>query len=414
MDADIRSSPEAPRLIEQVTRNTSSLSKGINDTTKGFKSATTAYQSVNDFRRIQKSVRKIITSKIFPETSRIVRFIESHAIIGRIYFVSQALALVGFTLKVPKLWRATQGVVKNQGIKRLDSVSKVCSNVGKMINAFTITIAGLEAFKLGSKLGQWGLKSASAAFNASVGIADLLGIIGTLLAGASMVHKSIILRNTHRTQNELKEHKWYRQDGRYTPNEYQLFRLYCQAMDDKESKKLGKYMRVEGEALKKALIAITQPEAPTQANLQKMRQCVDNMVGRLQTRKRIYVITIITRVVNLATMAAIFIPPLNPLAAVLIGATAVSKVATLLYDNIHRYRFENRLEMIDRRGQPKPITWRANLIDYSKWQIGWYEKASLISRLFNSSSLVGSGLAQNTAALSNILGAVEAVASIIK
>jgi hypothetical protein len=44
---------------------------------------------------------------------------------------------------------------------------------------------------------------------------------------------------------------------------------------------------------------------------------------------------LLTRVVNLATMAAIFIPPLNPLAAVLIGATAVSKVATLLYDNIH-------------------------------------------------------------------------------
>lgn len=414
MDAEIRSSTESPIMMGKAGKSgkVNFVSKEIDLSSKHFKSATMAYQSVNDFRRIQKSVRKIV--QVFPEQSRIVQFIKSHKLIGRIYFASQVLALVGFALKAPKLWSAAKGVVKHQGIKRIDSISKVCSNVGKMINALTITIAGLEAFKLGSKLGQWGLKSASAVFNASVGIADILGIIGSLLAAASMVHKGIILRNTHRVQNELKMHDWYRSDGQYTPKEYQLFRLYCQAMDDKEAKNLGKYMRVEPDALKKALAAITQPETPTEEDLQKMRQTVDSMVGRLQTRKRIYVITIITRAVNLATMAAILVPPLNPLAAILIGATAVSKIATLLYDNIHRYRFENRLEMIERRGQPKPITWKATLIDYAKWLVGWYEKASLISRLLNSGSLVGGGLAQNTAALSNVLGAVEAVASIIR
>lgn len=412
MDADIRSSSEAPKPLAQATEKIKFRPKESNISAQGFKSATAAYQSVNDFRRIQKSFRKII--HIFPEKSRIVQFIESQKFIGKLYFATQVLALAGFALKIPKVWNAAKGVVKYQGIKRIDALSKVCSNFGKMINALTVTIAGLEAFKLGSKLAQWGLKSASTAFNASVGVSDLLGIVGTLLAAASMVHKGIVMRRTHRLQNDMKMQAWYRSDGRYTPKEYQLFRLYCRALDDKEAKNLGKYMRVDAEALKKALSVITEPETPFADDIKKMRQSIDSMVGRLQTRKRIYVITIITRVVNLATMAAILVPPLNPLATILIGATAVSKVATMLYENIHRYQFENRLDMIERRGQPKPISWKARVIDYAKWQVGWYEKGSLISRLFNSGSLVGSGLAQNTAALSNVIGAVEAVASMIK
>lgn len=417
MDARINSLhiPKSSFQKQSKLRNVNqSVSETQNLAQNSFAYTSESYESVNDVRRTIKSLRKIAGSTLFPESNRVIQFLKTHPVITRVYFVSQSLALVGFFFRIPKLISASKGLVQHRGFKRFDCATKIIAHIGKGIGAASTTIAGFEAFQLGSALGRMGFMTLERMFAVSVGLVDLLSFVGSILAAASIVHKSYVWNQTRKMREEMMSQAWYKSDGHYTAKEFQLCKQYFQNMSDKETKSLVKLLKIEGCDIKKAVLAKMQAEAPSAEDLRQLKSTIADITGRLQTRQKIYVATIITRLVNFATIVTILVPGLEPLAALTIAAYAIAKIAILLFENIHRYHFENRMGMIERPGQTSGVTFKASFIDYVKWQIGLYDTDSPFYRMIHSSALIGGGLAIHTGAVSNIVAGAEVVVKIIK
>ncbi len=403
--------PQTYKAVQETIQGTASQKQPFEvaaTAQKGLSFASNTSDSVGIVKRFIKSGRKI-TKAIFPEKSAIVTFMDKHPVVAKIFFTTQIFDFMTLLLAIPKLRKSIKKVIHDKGIQRYDAATKIITTVGKSIGAIATIIAGLEAFKLGAKLGEWGLKHAERAFSASVNLVDLLGIISSILSIASIIHKGFALHLTRKMTKQLKAYSWYRKDGNYSSKEYQLFRQYCQQMSDKEAKALGSELDIDKTALKAALVGQTLAETPSEDDLEKMRRSVNGLMGRLQIRQKLCIVKILTSAVNLITVACIFIPPLEPLAVVLACATGIAKIATKLFDNINQYKLETTLGTIARGDKAPPRSWKAKVVDFAKWEIGWYEQNSRIKRVLNSSLNIGNAVTKPLSTVCDILAATETV-----
>lgn len=177
-------------------------------------------------------------------------------------------------------------------------------------------------------------------------------------------------------------------------------------MSAKEEKKFGRLLQTDGAALKQRLLE-EMNGSPTENELVGMGKVMERLIGKLQTSKKVHLISALSNALSLGIGVCLLIPAVQPVAVLLICAMGVMKLGNLLFRNIQTYRFENQMQMIARRNQA-PGNWRARVIDYARWQVGWYDQKSILQRLWNA----GTSISGTTVACAETIG--DAAAALVQ
>lgn len=332
---------------------------------------------------------------------RVSRFIELHPAITKIYFVCHLFSLVSLVTAIPKLYKHGRRLIVRTGMERFDAAMKIFAKLGEMTVSMATLMIGLEAFKMGEKLAQWGLGFAETVYKTlRVGL-DAIVIVGLVFSTAEV---ALDIRRWWRTrvyQKELTSHGWMA--PQQTAKEYQQFRDYLHKMTQDQERRLGKALGIDGSRFRKAALDRLYRKVPTGGDIDAFKKIMKQVKGKLQTDKKLHLFSALTNAVAVAGAVCMLFPPLHPVAAVLLVASAVATLASTLFGQIRRYQFEDHMGLID-RPQLKRWDWKERVVDFTKWQLGWYEEKSLVKRFAN----VGSNLWENG------LLAGEAVASILR
>lgn len=332
---------------------------------------------------------------------RVSRFIELHPVVTKIYFVCHLFSIVSLVTAIPKLYKHGRRFIVRPGMERFDAAMKIFAKLGEMTVSLATVMIGLEAFKIGEKLAHWGLHFAESVYKTlRVGL-DAIVIVGIVFSAAEV---ALDLRRWWRTRACYKELKGQgRFSSHQTDKEYAQFKDDLSKMTPDQERRVGKALGIDGANFRKAAMERLHRKVPTGADIEAFKKMMSQVKGKLQIGKKLHLFSALTNAVAVAGAACLLLPPLHPVAAVLLVASAVATLASTLIEQISRYRFEDHMGMID-RPQPQRWNWKARVVDFTKWQLGWYEEKSLIKRLAN----VGSNLWENG------LVAGEAVCSILK
>lgn len=160
-----------------------------------------------------------------------------------------------------------------------------------------------------------------------------------------------------------------------------------------------------------------QSKKPSREELSQMRQDMQLIRGRLKIAQRTHLISALTQAAYIVGSGCMLFPPLHPLAAVLFVASAVVSLANKIFVQIKQYQFEDHFKMIARpEGTSGEIKGAKRVLDFVKWQVGWYQETSLLKQLIK----VGShswknciDLGQCVAVLSKAISASRAVFGLI-
>lgn len=336
---------------------------------------------------------------------RVSRFIELHPVITKIYFVCHLFSIVSLVTAIPKLYKHGRRFIVKPGMERFDAAMKILAKIGEMTVSLATLMIGLEAFKMGEKLARWGLGFAETAYKTlRVGL-DAIVIVGLVFSTAEV---ALDLRRWWRTRaylNELTAQDWFCK--RHTPKEYAQFKNYLSQMSQDQETRLSKTLGVDGASFRKAVLDRLHRKVPSGADIEAFKEIMENVKGKLKTGKKLHLFSALTNAVAVAGAACLLLPPLHPVAAVLLVASSIAILASTLFENIKRYQFEDRMGMID-RPQPKRWDWQARVVDFTKWQLGWYEEKSLIKRL----TTAGSNLWENGLLAGEAVGAILKAVSV--
>lgn len=311
-----------------------------------------------------KKLRKI--GKAVKSEGLFTRFMQKNPLVKQLLLFSELLSLFHLVITLPKLKKSCQDLIKKRGFKRLDAGSKVFSTFGKALKSFATILATLETANLAKTLGMYGLKTAQIFFTASFKIIDHLSLIGTILTLGGIFHKGCALREKTKNIKDFKAHTWYKKEGNYTAKEYQLFRKFCIEMSDETAKALGKQLRIHKTAVRAVLCSKVQAETPSKEDLTDMRRCITTLVGQLKVNKRICQVQLLTSSIKLISTASIFIPPLEPCAVLLMCASAASKIALLIFRDIHQYQFEKKLGLLK---ESSSGSLKNRALHFAKWKL---------------------------------------------
>ena len=211
----------------------------------------------------------------------------------------------------------------------------------------------------------------------------------------------------------LKAQPWYREDGRYTDKEYQQFKTYVKGMSPKEEKALGRRLGVKGSDVRKNLLEKMRNAVPTGNNITQMAKDLKLMTGKIETNKKVLIVSVITGLIGLTGTVCMLFPPLYPVAMVCVSASGIASLAKMLFNSINHYRFENGMGMIKRsEGVKAPRDAGTTWADYAKWRVGWYNDKSLLNRVRNVAASIGQTVMECVTPLTDTIDALVAVAPV--
>lgn len=334
--------------------------------------------------------QEIISTLAITHTHQHVKtFIDRHPAITKLFLLAHLFACWNILTAVPKLCKYGKQIVVKTGADKLDAAMKVLSKLGDIAASIATVAVGLEAFDMGAKLGKWGLRTLQSAYQTIGSSLDIIVLAGAVLSAAQIVLDGRKCLKTNAFIKHLTGQEWVRNDGNYTVKESALFQKYLGSMSAADEKKLGKQLGVNGARLRHVLSNKIELD-PSQ-----MKPFVETITGKLQTTRALHAVSCWTKIIDLGAAVSLFFPPLHPLAAALIVTSAVIKLASLMFNKITQYQFEEKLGLIDRpQALPAKLSWKERVADFTKWQVGWYEENSFIHRLHNMSSHVCRGMGQ--------------------
>lgn len=376
-----------------------------------------AYERSNVVRRaigLIKSISKAAHLKPFGIIGDpIYRFMQRHPTVAKVLMVSQIFSFLGMIVQLPKLKRQVKRIVHTEGIKRINAVMKTLVTTGKMVRCFAYMTIGLTAFELGAKLGKMGFHTLAKIHEATGGALRYIFCASFLLTSIQTFVDGRSFYKTRQFLKTLKAQPWYREDGRYTEKEYQQFKNYVKKMTPKEEKALGRYLGVKGSEVRKNLLEKMRNAVPTGNNITQMTKDIKFMTGKIETGKKVLIVSVITGLVGLTGTICMLFPPLYPLAMVCVSAAGIASLAKMLFNSINRYRFENNMGMIQRsEGIKAPREVQDYVADYAKWQVGWYNDKSLLHRVRNAAINIGQTVMECVTPLTDTIDAIVAVAAV--
>lgn len=379
--------------------------------------AASAYERSNAVRRgigLAKSIAKAAHLRPFGLLGDpIYKFLQRHPTVAKVLMVSQIFSILGMIVQIPKLARQVKRIAHTEGMKRVNASMKVMVTVGKIVRCFAYVVVGLTAFQLGAKLGKIGLDTLAKIHNATAGALRYIFFASFLLTAAQTFVDGRSFFKTRAFLKTLKTQPWYREDGRYTEREYQQFKAYVKGMSPKEEKALGRHLGVKGADVRKNLLEKMRNAVPTGNNITQMTKDIKLMTGKMETRKKVLIFSVITGLVGLTGTICMLFPPLFPLAMVCVSAAGIASLAKMLFNSIHRYQFENSLGLIKRHeGTKAPREALDYLADYGKWQVGWYNDKSLLKRMQNAAVSIGQTIMECVTPLTDTIDAIVAVAAV--